>query len=67
MEKFFAMLNHIALITHSDSLVDFETYRIYPKHQKVIARFADFSLDRQRWILNFEGIGKAKAEAKRKR
>lgn len=36
----------LALITHFDSLEDFETYRIHPEHQKVIARFADFKLDR---------------------
>ncbi len=36
----------LALITHFDSLEDFETYRIHPEHQKVVTRFADFKLDR---------------------
>ena len=36
----------LALITHFDSLEDFEIYRIHPEHQKVIARFAEFRLDR---------------------
>ena len=36
----------LALITHFDSLKDFETYRTHPEHLKVVDRFADFCLDR---------------------
>lgn len=36
----------LALITHFDSIGDLDKYRVHPEHKKVIARFADFNLDR---------------------
>ena len=36
----------LALITHFDSIEDLDKYRIHPEHKKVLARFADFNLDR---------------------
>ncbi len=36
----------LALITHFDSIGDLDKYRVHPEHKKVIARFAEFNLDR---------------------
>jgi len=36
----------LALITHFNSIEDLDKYRVHPEHKKVIARFADFNLDR---------------------
>ena len=36
----------LALITHFESIGDLDKYRVHPEHKKVIARFAEFNLDR---------------------
>lgn len=36
----------VALITHFNSIEDLDKYRVHPEHKKVIARFAEFNLDR---------------------
>ena len=36
----------LALITHFNSIEELDKYRFHPEHKKVIARFADFNLDR---------------------
>lgn len=36
----------LALITHFNSIEGLDKYRIHPEHKKVIARFAEFNLDR---------------------
>ena len=36
----------LALISHFDSIGDLDKYRVHPEHKKVIARFAEFNLDR---------------------
>jgi hypothetical protein len=36
----------LALITHFNSIEGLDKYRVHPEHKKVIARFAEFNLDR---------------------
>lgn len=36
----------LALITHFNSIEDLNKYQVHPEHKKVIARFAEFNLDR---------------------
>ena len=36
----------LVLITHFDSIETLDKYRIHPDHKKVLARFADFNLER---------------------
>lgn len=36
----------LALITHFNSIGGLDKYRVHPEHKKVIARFAEFNLDR---------------------
>jgi hypothetical protein len=36
----------LALITHFNSIQDLDKYRVHPEHKKVIARFAEFNLER---------------------
>jgi hypothetical protein len=36
----------LALLTHFDSIDDLDKYRVHPEHKKVIARFAEFNLER---------------------
>ncbi|GAB1454325.1 Dabb family protein [Draconibacterium sp.] len=36
----------LVLITHFDTIEDLDLYRVHSEHKKVIARFADFNLER---------------------
>jgi hypothetical protein len=36
----------LVLISHFDSIEDLDKYRVHPEHKKVLARFADFNLER---------------------
>ena len=36
----------LALVSHFNSIEDLDKYRVHPIHKKIIARFAEFNLER---------------------